>query len=353
MTVAAMTGAAMTGGVMTARACWIIGHRQAEIRHEPLAAPTPGSGAVLVRSLAGGISRGTERLVFEGRVPATQAEVMRCPHQDGGFPWPVKYGYATVGRVEAGPPGLVGRPVFALHPHQDRFVLPAEAVLPVPDGVPVVRAVLAANLETAINATWDAPPLPGMRIAVVGAGTVGGLVAMLAAAMPGVRLAVVDTDPARADVAARVGAMFLTPPAAVEAFAAAPADLVYHASGHPDGLATALALAGAEATVAELSWYGDRVVPVRLGDAFHARRLRLVSSQVGQVAPAMRPRWRRRDRLALALSLLADPRYDAVVTPAGRFEDLPAILARLDDRRHGGMMPVIRYHDETAAPETA
>jgi len=333
-----------------ARACWVVGRGVAEIREEPLPSPDPGRGEVLVRSLFGGISRGTESLVIGGRVPESQHDAMRCPHQVGTFPWPTKYGYATVGRVDSGPADLVGRTVFALYPHQDRFVLPAEAVVPVPDGVPPRRAVLAANLETAVNATWDAPPLPGMRIAVVGAGTLGGLLASLLCAVPGASVCLIDPDPSRVAVARLTGAAFEEPEKARESFAGQPADLVYHASGHPDGLATALSLAGMEATVAELSWYGDRSVPAPLGESFHARRLRLVSSQVGQVAPAMRARWRHRDRLSLALSLLNDPRYDAFLSDAGWFSELPEILVDLAGPGLPAGMPVIRYGEEEGRP---
>lgn len=333
-----------------ARACWIVGCGIAEIREEPLPILDPGRGEVLVRSLFGGISRGTESLVIGGRVPESQYDAMRCPHQAGSFPWPTKYGYATVGRVDSGPADWRGRTVFALYPHQDLFVLPAEAVVPVPDGVPPRRAVLAANLETAVNATWDAPPLPGMRIAVVGGGTLGGLLASLLTPIPGVSVCLVDPDPSRAAIAEVTGAAFEEPERARRSFADRPADLVYHASGHPEGLATALALAGMEALVAELSWYGDRAVPAPLGEAFHARRLRLVSSQVGCVAPTMRARWRLRDRLSLALALLTDSRYDAFLSDAGWFSDLPEILAGLagSDRHRG--MPVIRYEEGEVQP---
>jgi threonine dehydrogenase-like Zn-dependent dehydrogenase len=164
---------------ITARAFWTVAPGQGEIRTETLAPPGPGQ--VLVRALTSGISRGTEAMVFQGRIPASQHQVMRCPFQAGELPFPVKYGYASVGLVEAGPAELVGKRVFALHPHQDRYVLPAESVLPVPDAVPTSRAVLAANMETALNGLWDAAPRLGDRISVIGAGVVGCLAAALAA----------------------------------------------------------------------------------------------------------------------------------------------------------------------------
>lgn len=318
------------------RAFWTVAPGLGEIRQAALRAPGPGE--VLVKALRSGISRGTESLVFSGRVPPSQWQAMRAPFQEGDFPGPVKYGYASVGVVEAGPASLLGRRVFCLHPHQDRYVVPAEAVTPVPDAVPDARAVLAANMETAVNGLWDAAPRLGDRIAVVGAGVVGGLVAALAARLPGVSVELIDTNPARAALAATLGCRFAEP-----AQATGDADLVIHASGHPDGLTTALALAGFEATVLEMSWYGDRPVSVPLGEAFHARRLILKSSQVGAVATAQRARWSYQRRLALALDLLADPVFDALLSGESAFDDLSRTLPRLVEAPAGALCHVIRY----------
>jgi threonine dehydrogenase-like Zn-dependent dehydrogenase len=303
---------------------WVTGRGQGEIREEGLPNLSRGARAdVLVRARMSAISAGTERLVLRGGVPKSQYQAMRCPFQAGSFPWPVKYGYAMVGSVENGPADLVGRRVFCLHPHQDRFVVPADAVLPVPDGVPDHRAALAANLETAINALWDAPPCVGDRVGVVGAGTVGLGVALLASGMPGVALGVVEADPRRAELARALG---LT---VVDAASFGECDLVLHASGQPAGLVRALAMAGAEATIVELSWFGDQPVALPLGEAFHAKRLRLVSSQVGRITGARQARWSNPRRLALALDLLADPRYDLLIGARVAFADLPAAMARL------------------------
>ena len=306
----------------TAQACWLVEPGCAELRTETL--PEPSAGQVRVRTLHSGISRGTETLVYRGEVPASEVERMRAPFQVGDFPGPVKYGYNSVGIVELGPAALLGRTVFCLFPHQTRYVVPADAVHVLPDGVPPARAVILANLETAVNALWDAAPRLGDRIAVVGGGAVGLLVAWLAGRLPGCRVEVVDTHVARRDVAQRLGVDFAVPEAARDE-----ADLVIHASGRAEGLATALRLAAFEATVLELSWYGQREVSVALGGAFHARRLTLKSSQVGQVAAAQRSRWSHRRRIELALSLLADPALDVLITDAAPFADLPAVLARL------------------------
>jgi NADPH:quinone reductase-like Zn-dependent oxidoreductase len=305
-----------------ARACWLAEVGRAELRDETL--PALGPGDVRVRALHSGVSRGSEGLVFRGEVPVSEHERMRAPFQAGDFPAPVKYGYASVGVVEAGPPGLIGRTVFCLHPHQTHYIVPADAVLPLPDAVPPARAVLAANLETAVNALWDAAPGVGDRIAVVGGGVLGLLVAWLAARLPGAKVELVDPREARRAIAESLGARCMRPEDATPE-----ADLVVHASGQAAGLATALGLAGFEATVLELSWYGRREVALPLGAAFHARRLLLRSSQVGQVAASRRARWTHRRRLALALELLADPALDALITDTAPFDELPAVLARL------------------------
>ena len=319
-----------------AEALWYVGPGRAEIRRE--AVPPPGPGEVLVRALHGAISRGTERLVLAGRVPPSEFACMRGPHMGGAFPFPVKYGYATVGRVEAGPDNLVGRAVFALHPHQSRFVLSAGAVTPVPDGVPPRRAVLAANMETALNAVWDAAPGPAGRIAVVGAGVVGALVSWQCARIAGTQVTLVDVRSSRVALAERLGVGFALPPDAP-----GDCDLVFHASASAAGLATALGLAGDEATVIELSWYGAGDVPVPLGGAFHSRRLRLVSSQVGKVAPSRRAEWTPARRLAAALDLLADPALDALLAPAVPFADLPRKLPQLLAADSDVLCPVIDY----------
>lgn len=305
-----------------AQACWLLEPGLAEWRDENL--PAPGPGDVLVRTLHTGISRGTELLVFRGMVPPSEHQRMRAPFQAGDFPAPVKYGYNNVGIVEQGPAHLLGQAVFCLYPHQTRYVVLADAVQLLPADVPPARAVLAANLETAINALWDAAPRVGDRIAVVGGGTVGLLVAWLASRLPGSRVEVVDTNPERHALAEHLGASFASP-----ATATPDADLVIHASGRPEGLATALGLAAFEATVLELSWFGEQAVTVPLGGAFHARRLTLKSSQVGHVATEQRGRWSYRRRMALALSLLNDPRLDALVTDTSPFTELPSVLARL------------------------
>lgn len=318
----------------TSEALWYVAAGRAEIRPQPLDALRPGG--VRVRALFSAVSRGTERLVAAGRVPPSEYQRMRAPFMGGDFPFPVKYGYACVGRAETGP--LAGRLVFALHPHQTLFDVPEASALAVPDGVPPQRAVLAANMETALNAVWDAAAGPGDRIGVIGAGVTGALVAWLCGGLAGAEVTLIDVDPSRAALAAALGVGFALPDAAPR-----DCDMVFHASATQMGLASAIDMAGNEAAVIELSWYGAESIQVPLGAAFHSRRLRFISSQVGQVAPSHRPRWSTRRRLEKALGLLADQRLDALLAPAIDFHDLPARLSAILSASGGPPCPLIRY----------
>jgi threonine dehydrogenase-like Zn-dependent dehydrogenase len=319
-----------------ARAFWVTAPGHGEIRAETL--PALRDGDVLVRTLYSGISRGTEALVFQGLVPETEYERMRAPFQAGNFPAPVKYGYSSVGTVERGPSHLQGHPVFVLHPHQTRYVVPGGAVHVVPPEVPPARAVLAANMETAINGLWDATPRIGDHVTVVGGGTVGCLVAWLVAQIVGCDVELVDSNPQRGEVAKRLGVRFAAPRTAREN-----ADVVVHASGAASGLAVALRIAAFEATVVEMSWYGSQPVTVPLGEAFHARRLTLRSSQVGHVATSQRARWDTGRRMALALSLLRDPVLDTIITGESHFETLPELMVELARAAGGTLCHRITY----------
>ncbi|MGD1224393.1 zinc-binding alcohol dehydrogenase [Streptomyces krungchingensis] len=323
---------------LTARAFWLGSPGHGEIRE--VTVPAPREGQVRVRALYSGVSRGTETLVFRGGVPESQHASMRAPFQEGNFPAPVKYGYLSVGQVEEGPESLLGRTVFCLYPHQTHYVVPVEAVTVVPDTVPAPRAVLAGTVETAVNALWDAAPLVGDRIAVVGGGMVGCSVAALLARFPGVRVQLVDADPSRADIARALGVDFALP-----RDAAGECDLVVHASATEAGLTRSLELLTDEGTVLELSWYGDRRVSLPLGEAFHSRRLVVRSSQVGSVSPARRAGRTYADRLALALELLAEPAFDALVTGECAFGELPDVMAKLAAGSIPGLCHRVVYDD--------
>lgn len=313
-----------------ARAFWVTSPGRGEIR--PVALGDPGPDDVVVRTLFSGISRGTESLVFRGGVPADQYTVMRAPFQDGEFPAPVKYGYLSVGIVERGDPALVGRTVFCLYPHQTAYVVPVSAVALVPDAVPPRRAVLAGMVETAVNALWDAAPLIGDRIAVVGAGTLGCCVARIARGIPGADITLVDVDRSKADIARGLQVAFREPASAPGA-----RDLVFHTSSTGAGLQSAVDLLAPEGRVVELSWYGDSSVTLSLGGRFHSSRLGIVASQVGTVSPRQHGRRTHHDRIRFALELLEDPVFDTLLTGSSPFEELPAVLPRIAD----GTLPVL------------
>ena len=324
----------------TATAYWTVGPEQGELRTEDL--PAPGPGEALVRSLYSGISKGTEMVVHNARVPDCVADAMAAPHQEGSFPGPVKFGYLSVGVVEAGPDEWQGKIVFCLHPHQDRYVVPVTSLTEVPDGVPARRAVLTGTVETAVNALWEAGPRLGDRVAVIGAGLVGGMVAKLLAGFPLERLQLIDIDPAKRAFADTLGVEFSHPDDA-----AGDCDIVIHCSASQAGLERALQLVGDEGEIIEMSWYADRSVSLPLGEDFHARRLSIRASQVGVVARARRHRRTTADRLNLAVSLLRDPVFEAFLTGTSRFEELPDVVQRLSDGTLDALCHVIEYPHTT------
>lgn len=331
-----MTGPSDASATATAHALYYVAKREAVLRDTPLPVPKPGEARV--RTLWSGISRGTERLVFEGKVPPDETERMRAPFQEGAFPFPVKYGYCAVGEVEDGPIEWIGQTVFCLHPHQTRFNAPLPMLAPLPEGLPARRAVLTANMETALNGIWDSGVGPGARVMVVGGGVVGLMLCAILSRIAGVETTLVDTDPQRAALAADFGISFSKP-----LDAPGEMDLVFHASGTPAGLSCALACAGTEARIVEMSWYGSQTVPAPLGLAFHSRRLSLISSQVGSVAPAYRARWSHARRLTKALELLIDDRLDTLITGEIAFTEMPQALPDLLAPGAPGLCTAIRY----------
>ncbi len=323
---------------LSARQFWIRSPGHGEIVNASI--PSRRQHEVLVRTFFTGISRGTESLVFRGEVPPSQYADMRAPFQEGDFPGPVKYGYVNVGRVEEADPdvNLVGRTIFCLFPHQDVYCVPAARVTPLPADVPAERAVLGAGMETAVNAVWDAQPAPGDRIVVVGGGVIGMLVAWLCRQIPGADVTVVDLNPAREEVARALNLAFRTEPPR-----ASTADLVVHASGNPEGLASSLVLADVEARIVDVSWYGAQPVRLPLGEAFHSRRLKIESSQVGRIPPHRAARWTHARRMTLALELLREPRLDVLITGESEFDHLPQALAQLAYEPGNSLCHRIRY----------
>lgn len=319
-----------------AQALWYIGAGQATIQSETL--PPLANGHVRIATLFSGISRGTESLIFNGQVPPSEYERMRAPFQSGDYPFPVKYGYASVGRIVAGADSRRNQIVFVLHPHQTLFDVPVDAAHVVPTNIPPERAVLAANMETALNALWDGGLAPGDHIAVVGAGVLGALTAYLAARVPGTRVTLIDKNPDKAQLASKLGVEFSQPENS-----RGNNDLVIHASASEAGLNTTIGLCGEEATIVEMSWYGAKPVTIGLGGAFHARRLKLVSSQVGQIPPSRRPRWDYARRLSTAISLLDDPRLDALLEDPIAFDDLPQRIPAILKGDSPTLCQTVRY----------
>ena len=321
---------------VVSQSLWYVAPERLEIRSEILG-PLPKNN-VQVRTLFSGLSRGTESLVFKGLIPESEYTRMGAPFMGGKLPFPVKYGYSNVGRVELGPPEIFGQLVFSLMPHQSIFQTDATNVLVIPGEIPAQRAVLAANMETALNAVWDASPGPGDRIVIIGAGVLGCLIAYLCGHLPGAEITLVDINPEREDVAKKLGVLFSSPE-----LAPTDCDLVIHCSASAAGLSTAIASAGEEATILELSWYGSNKIDVSLGGAFHSRQLKLQSSQVGHISPSRRPRWSHRRRLAAALAMLSDSRLDVLLTKPISFESLPAELPKIFNTPNSALCCLIQY----------
>lgn len=318
-----------------AQAYWVTESGHGELR--PEAIPTPGPKEALVRTLYSGVSRGTERVVHEGRVPERVADLMHAPHQEGDFPGPVKYGYLSVGVVEEGPEDWTGKTVFSLHPHQDFYVVPTNQLTAIPEDVPARRAVLTGIVEVAINALWEAGPRLGDRVAVVGGGLVGGVLATLLRKYPLGRLQLVDSDPAKRVLAEKLNIDFALPDEAEN-----DCDIVFHCSASNAGLKLSLQLAGDDSDVIELSWFADKEVTLPLGEDFHARRLTIRSSQVGAVALPRRHRRTNAQRLQLAAATLKDPLFDTFLSSECQFQNLPTTLVKLFEKP-GGFCHVVAY----------
>jgi threonine dehydrogenase-like Zn-dependent dehydrogenase len=308
---------------MTARALWFEAPSRAAIRDETLI--DRGDGWRRITAIASAISPGTERLVATGRVPASVREAMRCPYMEGSFAFPMKYGYSLVGRLED------GRIAHVLHPHQTQCDVRASDLRFVPDDVPPERATLAANLETAVTALWDSEIAAGERALVIGFGIVGSLIARL---LPG-GANVLDVDPAKRDLARSMGFRAVESPDGEY-------DLAFGASGNAAEVQTAIDAVGVEGRVIEVSWLPE---PARVdfGGTFHSGRKRIIGSQVSRIPKRMQPEWTFARRTELVFSLLRDSAFDAHITNAVAFDDLPRFYADLCAGRAGGLSVVVRY----------
>ncbi len=320
-----------------ASAFWTLGDRRGSLHEERL--PKVPQGMCLIRTLYSAISPGTERLVFDGRVPQRLKEDMRVPYMDGGFPFPVKYGYSLVGRVVAGSHPWLNKTVHVMHPHQDLCLVRKDDLFEVPDGLPPARATLASNLETAVNALWDAHVQIGDASLVVGFGVIGSLVARLLAMMPEGHVEVYDTDAHKRALAHQLGFRLFDPARSARKF-----DLAFHTTGTAEGLQGALDHVGFEGRVVELSWYGTQPVNVHLGGSFHTERKTIISSQVSNVAAPQRSRWDCRRRKEFVFQLLSNPVFDHHVSHTVSFAELPEFFPRLAESPASYLSVLVTYN---------
>lgn len=300
---------------------------------------------ILVETHYSGVSRGTERLVYSGSVPTTEWQAMRCPNQAGDFDFPITYGYACVGKViEIGSSVTKVNPdelIFALHPHQSHFVIDEDWANPLPEALPLDRAVLSANMETALNANWDADFNPDSRVAVIGGGVVGLLTGYLASRSSNAPVTLIDIDPRKSEIATKLGLEFCLGDGLSKSGHLF--DVLFHTSASGNGLQSAIDHANFEATIVEMSWYGEKSVNLTLGGRFHSQRLKLVSSQVGAVSPKKRANISHAERLQIAMGHLKDDALDALLYPHIEFSELPTQLSQIFDPAYDALCPLVTY----------
>lgn len=301
------------------------------------ATPQPAPDEVLVETVASAISAGTELLFLRGQVPADLSVDSAIAALSGAVRFPLRYGYACVGRVTAvgaeTEPGWIGRTVFAFHPHTSHFTVPAAQVIVVPDDIDPLRAALLPNMETAVNLVMDGQPVIGERVAVVGLGVVGLLTVALLAHFPLVHLLAVDPLPQRRALALALGAHTATTPDELTESAAF--DLTYEVSGAPAALNTALALTGYAGRIVIGSWYGAKQAPLDLGGAFHRSRIRLLASQVSTLDPHWLGRWDKVRRIDVAWTMLRRVDVAPLIThrmPVTQAPEAYRLLSEAPDR---------------------
>ena len=256
------------------------------------------SNEIVVKTLFSGISYGTEKLVYSGKVPKSQRNLMKCPYQEGDFGNDIKYGYINVGKVVDGDKSYLGNNIFSLYPHQDFYKIPSNEALIIPNKIPLSRCLLIPNLETAINAVWDTLPSAGDRILVIGAGIVGLLTAYLINKIPGVNLFIVDKDPSKRKITKKLGINFLD--AIPKKF---DARFIYECTGDHRILNSLKNNITVNSTICVLSWYGDKKSDIALGENFFSKRAKLIMSQVSKISPA-RYDLNNQDRRKIALDIL-------------------------------------------------
>jgi len=315
-------------------ALWHLSPQESLIRTQPV--PSIGDGQCRIEASYSLISSGTETLVASGQVPAELHHSMQVPYMDGDFSLPVKYGYSLVGKVVEGSQSLLGKYVHLLHPHQSDCVVNEKDVTVIPKGIPPERAVLASNLETALNAIWDSGLSAGDRVLVVGMGLVGSLVAHFSRQFPATQVQVAENNSVRQTLVNKQGFQLHNPPDT-------PFDVAFHTSGSSTGLQTCIDAVGNEGKVTELSWYGIRSAEIKLGGSFHQQRKQIISSQVSQLPPHQQARWDYRRRKQTVLELLQDNRWDQFLTATVDFADTPQLFDKLRQGDRSQLSWTIRY----------
>jgi 2-desacetyl-2-hydroxyethyl bacteriochlorophyllide A dehydrogenase len=318
---------------------WLPRAREVELRRESVANVQPSD--VRIAAIASAISHGTEMLVFRGLVP--EGLELDLPTLRGSFTFPIKYGYASVGRVvEAGADVgclAVGDAVFVHHPHQSTYVVPATMPIRLPDGLDPLLGVFLANVETAVNVVVDAAPRLGERVAVFGQGVVGLLITQLLRRTGVSQIVVVEPVAQRRDLALALGA-----DVALESGGSiSDVDLAIEVSGNAAALDAALNSVAFGGTVVVASWYGTKTVPLMLGGAFHRRRLRIVSSQVSTIDAALQPRWTHQRRLALASQLLSELELTSLITHRFPIDRAAEAFALVDQHGDQTIQVVLTY----------
>jgi len=283
------------------------------------------------------ISVGTERTVSMGKVPVDLHDSMAVPYMKGAFSFPVKYGYSLVGKVLKGPSEWMGRNVHLMHPHQDYCYSNLSDLFILPPTIPLKRATLISNMETAVNAIWDSQVSIGDRVVVVGFGLIGSLVALIVRQIPGVEVQVVEIDKSRQQVARSLG-FGVSDSCKKNHF-----DMAFHASGSATGLQNAIDAVGLEGPIIELSWYGNRKVDISLGTTFHSLRKQLISSQVSFIPSTKQSGWDFKRRKKTVLNLLHNPVFDHLLDTEVPFKESPSVFEKIRNNDWEPLTCVVKY----------
>jgi len=309
-------------------------------------AGTPRGDQLLVQTQFSGISAGTELLIYRGEAPPEMQADGNLPALAGTLAFPLHYGYSAVGEVIAlgpeAPSELLGRLVFAFHPHASHFLVAAAAVTPLPDDLPAEAALFLPNMETAINFLHDGAPLAGERVVVFGQGVVGLLTTALLSRIPLGSLITADPDPMRRATSRDFGAAQSLSPSELQGLTQQ-ADLTYELTGDPQALNQAISVTGFEGRVVLGSWYGTKQASLNLGGRFHRSRIRLLSSQVSTIASTLTGRWDKRRRLEFALQMVRAIEPARLITHRIPIERAAEAYALLDTHREHVLQVVLTY----------